>query len=785
MLEAGALIIGMFGDRIKRREDPALLRGAGRFADDIQLPGMLHACFVRSPFAHARVGTIDTAAAMALEGVVAVYTLADLAPHLTGERVPVEMPAGAIRHSVDPYVLAKDEVCHVGDPVALVVAESKAVAEDAAGMVGVDYDPLPVCADPRAALAPGAPQVRLDVPDNLVAAFDVAYGDTATAFATAPRVFQESIVLHKGGGHAMECRALVADYDAARGHLTVWNATQMPHRAQMILTRCLGMSEGDVRVVPPDVGGGFGPKFVFYSEEVSVPLAAKLLGRPVKWIEDRREHFTATTQERDQFWEVEVAVEGDGRLIGIRGELIHDHGAYTPYGLALAQNSASNLLGPYKLPHYDLKVRMALTNLIPATPTRGAGRPQGTFVMERLMDRIARELGLDRAEVRQRNFIEPDEMPYATPIVTRDGKAMTYDSGDYPGAQKLVLSKADYEGFGTRRAAARQAGHYLGFGLANYVEGTGRGPFESATVRIGPSGNVRIETGATSQGQGIGTALAQIAAGEIGVDFEDVAVTMGDTSVVPYGLGAFASRQAVTAGSSVMTAAREVKAKALAAASHMLEAAVADLEVVSGVVRIKGSDRSVTLGDIAAAMAGQPGYAIPGNLPPGLEARANFEVDSISYCNGSHACEVAVDPETGSVEILRYVVVHDCGRMINPILVEGQILGGVVHGLGNALMERMIYDGEGQPLTANYGEYLLPTATEAPRIEIYHMESPTPLNPLGVKGTGESGTVPAAACIISAIEDALSDFGIRLAAAPVSPMELAALLQDRQLLLGG
>jgi aerobic carbon-monoxide dehydrogenase large subunit len=766
----------MFGQRIKRKEDPALLRGDGRFADDIQLPGMLHAHFVRSPLAHARITGIDTAEALALDGVVAIYTLDDLSPYLTGERVPVEMPAPAIRHRIDPYVLAKDEVCHVGDPIALVIAESKQVAEDAAGIVWVDYDPLAACVDPRDALATGAPQVRADVADNLVAAFDVAYGNPDAAFATAPHVFKEEIQIHKGGGHAMECRALVADYDISRGHLTVWNATQMPHRAQMILTRCLGMAEANVRVVPPDVGGGFGPKFVFYSEEVSVPLASKLLGRPVKWIEDRREHFTATTQERDQFWNVEVAVDANGCLIGIRGDLVHDHGAYTPYGLALAQNSASNLLGPYKLPNYDLKVRMALTNLIPATPTRGAGRPQGTFVMERLLDRVARELKLDRGEVRRRNFISAEEMPYETPVVTRDGKAMTYDSGDYPGAQAIVLEKSSYESFEARREAARAVGKYLGFGLANYVEGTGRGPFESAVVRIGPSGVVTVETGATSQGQGIETALAQIAAAEIGVELADVKVSMGDTAVVPYGLGAFASRQAVTAGSSVSVAAQEVRAKTLAAASHMLEAAVGDLEIVAGDVRIKGSDRSLPIGDVAAALAGQPGYAIPGGLPPGLESRINFEVDSISYCNGSHACEVLVDPETGAVEIARYVVVHDCGRMINPTLVEGQIIGGVAHGIGNALMERMVYDPDGQPLTANYGEYLLPTAPEIPRIEIFHMESPTPLNPLGVKGTGESGTVPAAACIVSAIEDALAPLDFRIREAPITPMRIMELL---------
>jgi carbon-monoxide dehydrogenase large subunit len=575
----------------------------------------------------------------------------------------------------------------------------------------------------------------------------------------------------------MECRGLVAEYDPTREYLTVWDATQMPNRAHMILTQCLGMTENQVRIVAPHVGGGFGPKFVFYPEEVAIPLAAKLLGRPVKWIEDRREHFTVTTQERDQHWTIEAAADAEGRLLGIRGELIHDHGAYTPYGLALAQNSANNLLGPYVLPHYDLAVKAVLTNLIPATPTRGAGRPQGTFVMERLLDRMARETGLGRDEIRRRNLIPPDAMPYETPIRTRDGLAMTYDTGDYPAAQALVLESADQSGFAARQAAARAEGRYLGFGLANYVEGSGRGPFESAILRVGPLGKLMIETGATAQGQGIETALAQIAAEELSLSLDEIRVTAGDTAATPYGLGAFASRQAVAAGSSVLTAAREIRAKALHAAAELLEAAEGDLELGGGAVRVKGADRSVTLAEIAGRLAGQPGYAIPGDLPPGLEARSNFEIAAMTYCNGSHVAEVEVDPETGRVEILRYVVVHDCGRMINPMLVEGQIIGGVAHGVGNALMERMVYDEGGQPLTANYGEYLLPTAPEAPRVEIHHMETPTTLNPLGVKGTGESGTVPAAACVISAIEDALSPFGVRITEAPLTPARIVELVE--------
>ncbi len=767
----------MFGHRVKRIEDPALLRGRARFVDDIAPPGLLHAAFVRSPLAHARIGAIDTRTALALPGIEAIYTFADFTPHLATERIPVAMPAGAIRHEVNPYVLAKDEVCHVGEAVALVIATSRHLAEDASALVEVDYAELPANVDPRAALAPEAAPSRLDLPDNLAAAFDVRYGDVDAAFAGAAHVISESFQIHKGGGHAMECRGLVAEYDPTREYLTVWDATQMPNRAHMILTQCLGMTENQVRIVAPHVGGGFGPKFVFYPEEVAIPLAAKLLGRPVKWIEDRREHFTVTTQERDQHWTIEAAADAEGRLLGIRGELIHDHGAYTPYGLALAQNSANNLLGPYVLPHYDLAVKAVLTNLIPATPTRGAGRPQGTFVMERLLDRMARETGLGRDEIRRRNLIPPDAMPYETPIRTRDGLAMTYDTGDYPAAQALVLESADQSGFAARQAAARAEGRYLGFGLANYVEGSGRGPFESAILRVGPLGKLMIETGATAQGQGIETALAQIAAEELSLSLDEIRVTAGDTAATPYGLGAFASRQAVAAGSSVLTAAREIRAKALHAAAELLEAAEGDLELGGGAVRVKGADRSVTLAEIAGRLAGQPGYAIPGDLPPGLEARSNFEIAAMTYCNGSHVAEVEVDPETGRVEILRYVVVHDCGRMINPMLVEGQIIGGVAHGVGNALMERMVYDEGGQPLTANYGEYLLPTAPEAPRVEIHHMETPTTLNPLGVKGTGESGTVPAAACVISAIEDALSPFGVRITEAPLTPARIVELVE--------
>jgi carbon-monoxide dehydrogenase large subunit len=521
------------------------------------------------------------------------------------------------------------------------------------------------------------------------------------------------------------------------------------------------------------VGGGFGPKFIFYPEEVAIPLAAKLLGRPVKWIEDRFESFTATTQERDQYWDVEMALAADGRLLGIRGSVIHDHGAYTPYGITLPFNSATNLIGPYILPSYRLELRLCLTNKVPATPTRGAGRPQGTFVMERLLDRGAAVLGIDRAELRTRNLIPAERLPYATGVATRDGGIMTYDSGDYPRTQAMALECSGWRDFPARQAAARAAGRYIGIGLANYVEGSGRGPFESATVRIGPSGQAVVMTGATAQGQGVKTMLAQLCADQLGLPLSAIEVIAGDTAATALGMGAFASRQAVTAGSAAHLAAGDVRRKLLAAAGSLLEAAPADLEIVDGHIAIRGvPGGGTTVGAVARALYGAPGYAIPAGLTPGLEASALFEPTAITYCNGAHVAEVEVDVETGFVRLTRYVVVHDCGRLINPTIVEGQIRGGVVHGIGSALFEHMRFDDAGQPLTNSYADYLLPSAPEMPAIEIHHLESPTPLNPLGVKGAGESGTIPAAAAVIAAVEDALRPWPVHLSDLPLTPPQL-------------
>ena len=763
------------GKRVPRIEDPALLRGRACFVDDLRFPDLLHAVFVRSGEAHARVRGIDISAAMTVPGVRAILTLDDLRPHVTRVAMPLAQPSGAIRHVLDPPILADGEVRYVGEPVAAAIADSPYRAEDAAALVEIDYEPLPASIDCRRALEPAAPPAHSAIPDNLVAALSMAYGDCDRAFASAAHAVRADMHQNKGLGHAIECRGVLARLDPNDGKLTVWSGTQMPHRAHAVLCDLLGRGEDELRVIAPDVGGGFGPKFVFYAEEAVVAIAACIVGRPVKWIEDRREHFTATTQERDQFWDMEMALDAAGRILGIRGTLIHDHGAYSPYGVNLPYNSATNLLGPYAVPAYSLDIRLAATNKVPVTPVRGAGRPQGTFVMERLLDRAAHMLGIERAEIRRRNLIRPEAMPYVTPVKNRDGTAMTYDSGDYPAAQAMALEASEHAAFRARQEALRREGRYVGIGIGNYVEGTGRGPFESARIRINPSGRVTIATGATAQGQGLKTALAQVCASALGLDPGAVEVTAGDTDTVSLGLGAFASRQAVTAGSSVHVAASALADKALRAAAHMLEAAPDDLELAGGRVRVRGvPDMAVELGEIARALAGQPGYALPGGMEPGMEALGTFTPETVTYCNGCHVAEVEVDVETGAVGILRYTVVHDCGRMINPMIVDGQVIGGAIHGIGSALYERMAFDDAGQPMTVNLGECLMPGACEMPRLDLIHTESPTPLNPLGAKGAGEGGVIPAPAAIAAAVEDALAPFGVLIDDVPIAPDRIAA-----------
>jgi carbon-monoxide dehydrogenase large subunit len=762
-----------------RVEDGPLLRGLGRFVDDLDIPGALHVAFLRSPVAHGRLKNIDASAAKAFPGVHAVLTFADLRPLLTADRIPQALPSGAIRFHVDPYVLAKDEVTYAGEPVAMVVAGSRRVAEDALALIALDLEELPAVTDPFAGLEPGAPKARLDCPDNLVARQSIDYGDVDGAFAKAAHRIKARFRLHKGGGHSIETRGVAVRTDPVDDTLTIYANTQAPHRARQILVAALGIGEQRIRVMAPDTGGGFGPKAAFHPEELALPAAALLLRRPLKWMEDRRENFVATVGERDQDWDMEMAVDANGRMLALRGRLCHDHGACTPYGVALAYNAGTNVIGPYVLPAYRLDINWCLTNFVPCAPTRGAGRPQGMYVMERLLDAVAEKTGIARDEVRRRNMIQPAQMPYATPIKQRDGSTMTYDSGDYPECQRRALAAGGWTEFPARQDAARKLGRHLGLGLANYVEGTGRGPFESASLRVGASGRIVITTGASAQGQGTRSMLTQLASDVLGVMPENIDVIAGDTAGTALGFGAFASRQAVTAGNAVHLAAVAVRDKAIKAAAEMLEASAEDLELKDGAVQVKGiPEMRKTLAQIAHAIGGVPGFALPTGVTPGLAAAIDFPAPSLTYCNGTHICEAEVDPETGQVRLIRYIVVHDSGRIINPMIVDGQVMGAVAHGIGATLYEWMRFDEQGQPLTVTYGDYLLPSTDTVPPIEVIHMESPTPLNPLGVKGAAESGTIAAPAAIISAIEDALRPFGVRIRDLPLTPERLLTLIRS-------
>jgi carbon-monoxide dehydrogenase large subunit len=767
----------LIGARLLRLEDRPLLTGQARFIDDIVWPGMLHAAFVRSPHAHAAIRRIDVKNALALAGVAAVLTLDDLAPLVRHRRMLRHSNSGAPLERFWSFALADGEVSYVGEPVALVLARERCLAEDAAGLVAIDYDALPAVSDCRAAAAAQSPPVRRELNTNVAGRYRVAYGDIEVAFNKAAHVFHEELWQHRGGGHPIEGRGIVAQWRDGEQAMTVWASTQKAHDLFQSLTFLLGFDESELRVATPDVGGGFGPKLCVYPEDIAVVAAAKRMRGAIKWIEDRREHFTNAAQERDQYWSLDIAVDADARLRGIRGRLIHDLGAYTLQDVNIPYNSASMLSGPYMLPALSIEVVVAATNKTPVSSVRGAGYPQAAFAMERLMDRVARALKLDRAEVRRRNLIPAEKMPYTKPLKARSGASVQYDSGDYPSCQAKVLAVAGWAGFPQRQAAARKDHRYIGIGLAHGIKGTGRGPFESGLLRVSNTGRISVFTGAAAIGQGLRTALAQICAGEFGVRAQEITVVPGDTARVSLGLGAFASRQTVTAGSSVLLAARAVAAKAKKLASHVLEAAEHDLEIDGGEVRVVGAPQlSVKLGELARILKGAPGYGFPPDVDPGLEANVNWRTDALAYANACHIAEVEVDVETGGVTLTRYVALQDSGTLINPMLVDGQAHGAIAHGIGNAVLEWMGYDANAQPLTTTFADYLLPGATGVPMIETLYAETPSPLNPLGAKGAGEVGTIPAAAAVIAAIEDALQPFGVHIAQTPVTPQKLVELI---------
>jgi CO/xanthine dehydrogenase Mo-binding subunit len=768
---------------VQRLEDERLLRGQGRYTDDLD-EGALHGCFVRSPFAHARIRSIDVARAREAPGVAAVYTAGDLP--FGQVDLPLLIPHPALTHGRTQRCLASEIVRYAGEAVAFVVAEDRYLAEDAAELVEVDYEPFPVVITPEAA-AEAAHLVHDDVPGNVAAELRQARGDVERALREAPRRFDLRLRCERGAAAPMEARAVWARWDAAERRLVVYDSTQSPTSIRGGLAVLFGLPETSVEVIAPDVGGGFGPKIMlFYPDELLVPFAAMQLGRPVKWTEDRAEHFTAVNHERAQVHDVRVGFDHDGVVLALDDDFINDAGAYTPYGIILPLITAAQTTGPYRVPSYRVRFRDVYTNATPTSPYRGAGRPHGCFVMERILDTIASVLDLDRAEVRRRNFIQPDEFPFDTGIAWQDGSVAVYDSGDYPRLLQECL----------RLLGPRPEGEHVGMGLGVYVEGTGVGPYEGAHVQVLVSGRVVAATGIPSQGQGHATVLAQIVADELGVDVHDVDVRSGDTRRFPWGVGTFASRGAVTAGNAVRAAALAVAEKAKRIASEQLEVAPEDLELAGGAVRVRGTpDRALPLAavailsnplryafgggaEIATQFQARPrqGPPLADGEQPGLEATGFFSPPASTWASGCHAAYVRVDPATCRLEVLRYVVVHDCGRVINPMILDGQIQGGVAQGIGGAFYERLAYDGDGQLRNASFMEFLVPYATEVPEVLIGHVETPSPLNPLGIKGAGEAGVIPVGAVIASGIEDAL---GLPVRELPLSPLRLFELLQVR------
>ncbi|HJP68148.1 MAG TPA: xanthine dehydrogenase family protein molybdopterin-binding subunit [Sphingomicrobium sp.] len=765
------------GASVVRIEDPRLLKGQGKYLDDLHLPGVKHVAFVRSTEAHARIIAIDVSAARAVEGVHAVLLASDLGP-LAQKPMPIMAPSPFIRSGRTQLPLAADEVCYVGQPIAMIVAENRYVAEDAIALIDVQYESATAVVDCMQAREPGGPTVHFADDDNLAGTIHAKFGNPAHEFTAADLILRDRIVMHRGGCHSMEGRGVAVAQSADGSELTIWTSTQSPYLIRRFLAQYLEREESSLRVVAPDVGGGFGPKALFYPEEAALPLAALRFGWSLKWIEDRREHFVATTQQRDQVWDVEVAANNDGEIRAIRGRAVHDAGAFIPYGLLLPLSSLWPFPGPYKLAAIDLTMDVVYTNQITTSPVRGAGRPYAAFVIERCVDLVAAKTGLDRAEIRRRNFIKPSQFPYQTGMVYRDGSAVTYDSGDFEAGLDQALKLADYSGFADRRRLSEERGRRRGIGIASCIEDTGAGPFEGVTVRVLPSGKIQVVTSAASQGQGHATIMAQVCADRLGVDIGDISVISADTGAMAYGMGTYGSRIAVVASASTLQAADEVRKKALDLAAEQIDADPVDLEIVSGKIRIKGvPEPKLSLGDLARRLSGVPGIPLPVGFSAGLEATAYAPIDKVATSSGTHIAEVEVDSDTGEVHLVGYSVSHDCGRLLNPLLVDGQIMGGVVHGIGNALFERMIYDGQGQPLTTNYGEYLLPLATEIPRIKIGHIETLSPLSALGAKGAGEGGTIAAAPAIISAVEHALSRWNVRLSKHPISPPDLVEAIE--------
>jgi carbon-monoxide dehydrogenase large subunit len=777
----------MIGAPLRRREDVRFLTGQARYVADLELPRMLHVAFLRSPHAHARLVGIDTARARGAPGVAACLTGEELHRHVRPLRAPSRMKD---YRPTDFPALALGKVRHAGEAVAAVVAESRYAAEDAVDLIEVEYMPLPAVAEVGAAMAEGSPLVHEDAGSNVLLSRAFGQGDVETALRGATAVVGDRFRFHRHAGVALENRACLAGFDAGNGALTLWTSTQIPGIVRDALAELLTLPAQSVRVVAPDVGGGFGVKTVLYPEEITVAVLARRLGRPVKWVGDRREDLLSSTQAWDEVIDAELALDADGAIRGLRAQVVADIGAYSIYPWTASIEViqvVSFLPGPYRVPHYRAQAFGVATNKAPMGPYRGVGRPVSVFVMEALLDRAGRRLGIDPLEVRRRNVIRPDELPYRSP------SGIVWDSGSFAECLERAAEVAGYVALRQEQERARAAGRRLGIGLGSYVELTGVGSAipvspgadiatgtEGATIRVEPGGGVTAIFGLACHGQGHETSLAQVVAAELGVKVDDVRVLHGDTGLSPHGTGTYASRSAVLGGGAAILAARAVRDKALAIAAHQLEASAGDLEITTGVIGVRGvPDRALTLAQVAAAA-----YAgtkrLPKGMEPGLEATRFYDPYFGTASNATHLAVVEVDPATCAVRVLRYVVVEDCGRIINPLIVEGQAIGGVVQGIGAALLEELVYAADGQLLTGTLMDYLVPTAGDVPAIEVHHVERPSPTTLGGFKGVGEGGTIGAPAAVANAVADALAPLGIEITELPVTGERLFRLLAARR-----
>jgi aerobic carbon-monoxide dehydrogenase large subunit len=776
------------GRSLLRREDRRLLTGQGQFIADLVLPRMVHAVLVRSPVAHARIRAINLSRTSTAPGVVLALNGTDLLQLLPP--VPegqISMPSkwtSVIQHKfLNPQqpLLAHDKVRHVGEAVAIVVAESREQAEDAAERVTWDLEELPAVVDAEAALHPKSAIVHDRFQTNLIGAFSVGRGDADTALAGAPHRLQRRFYHHRYAAVPMECRGVVSAYDLRSDAATIWSSTQVVHWVRREAAALLGLPEARVRCIALDVGGGFGGKGHVYPEDLLITFLARKIGRPVRWIEGRSEHLSSATHSRDQLHDVEVGFDDDGRILALRDDYLVDCGAWNPIGSGVAYNTAVHLTGPYKIENLAASGRIVVTNKVPNAPYRGAGRPEAAFAMERTIDLVARTLGLEPAEVRRRNMIRADEMPYRVGIPYRDGEPIVYDSGDYPGALRKALDAVGgIEAFRQHQGDARLAGRYIGLGIGCYIEGTGVGPFESAFVRIDPSGKVYVSCGVAPQGQGMETIFSQVIADLWKVRPEDVVLSFADTAAIAIGFGTMASRSTVTASGAIHHASARLRDKVLAIAAHLLECAPADLELRDGGIGVVGVP-GATVSLQKVAQAAQPGWEStrPQGVEAGLEETHYWQPPTVTWSYAVHVAIVEIDCETGRVGVDKYAVAHDCGVVVNPMLVEGQIMGGAAQGLGGILCEAIVYDTNGQLLSGSLMDYALPTASDIPAMQIVHQHSPSPLNPLGVKGVGEGGAVGPPAAIANAVCDALAPFGVEVNTTPIRPEQLVRATRSR------